>query len=97
MDHVCAHLLNISQSHHTNRKQKLIWMKPIPPRFNLTSEQTNQFQQIIKTSDCITQKYGFKSFDRYFIWEHHREELLINNSHHFGPQGNSINNNNSFF
>ena len=73
-----------------NRKQKLIWMKPIPPRFSLTSEQSHQLQQIIKTSDCITQKHGFKSFDRYFIWEHSREELIINNSHHFGSQGKYI-------
>lgn len=87
MDHVCARLLNICPPNHMNRKQKLIWMKPIPPRFSLTPEQSSQLQQIIKTSDCITQKYGFKSFDRYFIWEHSREQLIMNNSHHFGPQG----------
>lgn len=87
METTCAHLLNICRPKDVHRKQKLIWMKPIPPRFNLTSEQKDQFQDITKMSDDITRKYGFKSFDCYFIWDHSREELIMNNSHHFGPQG----------
>lgn len=91
MDHICARLLNICRSRDSmTKKQKLIWIKPIPPCFDLTSEQMNQFQQIIKISNTITQNHGFKSFDRYFIWEYSRQELLIDNSHHFAREGKEM-------
>jgi hypothetical protein len=86
LDDICGHLLNTCR-HAVHRRQKLIWMKPVPPRFDLTPEQNDQFQQITKMSDDISQRYGFKPFDRYFIWERSRQELLMHNSHHFGCKG----------